>query len=265
MVPERGGVPERILVTGGSGQLGKVVVERLVVSGERVRALSRRRRVGAGAEWVVGDLRTGRGINTALAGCDVVVHCATDFRRETEVVRALVEAARWSGNPPHVVYVSIVGVDRVPLGYYRAKLESEQLIANSGLPYTIQRATQFHSLVRTAFAVLGRLPVVPVPRWRFQPVDVRDLAVRLAEQAVAEPAGRAPDFGGPQVLTAQELAKAVLAAAGKTRRLLPVSVPGSVYRAYARGGNLTPEHADGVITFERYLAEQAEPGTVRYR
>ncbi|QRP49881.1 SDR family oxidoreductase [Amycolatopsis sp. FDAARGOS 1241] len=257
-------MPERILVTGGTGQLGSVVVDQLVAAGERVRALSRKRRSGRGAQWAVGDLRTGRGINTALAGCDVVLHCAADYRREADAIRTLVEAARWTGNPPHLVYVSIVGVDRVPLGYYRAKLAAEDLIVNSGLPHTIQRATQFHSLVRAVFAAAGRLPVVPVPRWRFQPVDVRDLAGRLAELAKAEPVGRAPDFGGPEVLPAADLAKAVLAAAGRRKRVLPVSLPGSLYRAYADGGNLAPEHADGVLTFARYLAERPDPGALRY-
>ncbi|MGW4486352.1 SDR family oxidoreductase [Amycolatopsis sp. NPDC004368] len=257
-------MPERILVTGGTGQLGSAVVERLVAAGERVRVLSRRRRSGAGAEWAVGDLRTGRGLDTALAGCDVVLHCATDYRREVDAMRRLVEAARWTGNPPHVVYVSIVGVDRVPLGYYRAKLAAEQVLVNSGLPHTIQRATQFHALVRAVLAGVGRLPVVPVPRWRFQPVDVRDLAGRLAELAKAEPVGRAPDFAGPEVLTATDCAKAVLAASGRTKRVVPVWLPGALYRAYAGGGNLAPDHADGVITFRQYLAQQPDPAALHY-
>ncbi|HEY3711996.1 MAG TPA: NAD(P)H-binding protein [Amycolatopsis sp.] len=273
-------MPERILVTGATGQLGRVVVERL--AGERLRALSRRRQTsnaahrngGGGAkdpggghsvDWVVGDLRTGRGVNTALAGADVVVHCATDYRREVDTVRTLVEAARWAGTLPHLVYVSIVGVDRVPMGYYRAKLAAEELIASSGLPYTILRATQFHALVRTILAGAARLPVLPVPSWRFQPVDVRDVAGRLAELALGEPAGRAPDFGGPEVLPAADLARSVLAASGRSRRVVPFRLPGKLFGAYAAGGNLAPDHTDGMITFEQYLAERTDPGSVRYR
>lgn len=281
------GVPERILVTGATGQLGSVVLERL--AGEHLRALSRRRHTsnaadrnggangsggdrggakdpgGRGVDWVVGDLRTGRGVNTALAGADVVVHCATDYRREVETVRTLVEAARWAGTLPHLVYVSIVGVDRVPLGYYRAKLAAEELIAGSGLPYTILRATQFHALVRTILAGAARLPVLPAPKWRFQPVDVRDVAGRLAELAVGEPAGRVPDFGGPEVRSAAGLARAVLAASGRSRRVLPFRLPGKLFGAYAAGGNLAADHADGVITFDQYLAERTDPATLRYR
>ncbi|MEU8638902.1 NAD(P)H-binding protein [Amycolatopsis sp. NPDC048633] len=250
----------RILVTGGTGQLGTAVVTRLRAAGEEVRVLSR----GSAPGTVPGDLRTGRGIDSALAGVDTVVHCATDFRHETRLARTLVEAARWAG-APHLVYVSIVGVDRVPLGYYRAKHETEEIIAASGLPYTIQRATQFHALVRTLFAGASRLPVLPVPRVRFQPVDVRDVAERLAGLALGDPAGRAPDFGGPEILAAAELAQAVAEASGRRRRIVSVSVPGETFRAYASGGHLAPEHLDGTITFAQYLAGQADAGLLRYR
>ncbi|MFI5590963.1 SDR family oxidoreductase [Amycolatopsis sp. NPDC051758] len=250
----------RILVTGGTGQLGRVVVERLRTAGEDVRVLSRRSAPGV----VPGDLRTGRGIDSAVAGVDVVVHCATDFRHETALAKTLIEAARWAGGP-HLVYVSIVGVDRVPLGYYRSKLETEELVAASGLPYTIQRATQFHALIRTLFAGASRLPVLPVPRLSFQPVDVRDVAERLADLAVGDPAGRVADFGGPEILAAAELAQAVAEASGRRRKIVSLRVPGATFQAYAGGGHLAPDHLDGQITFARYLGEQADAGVLRYR
>ncbi|WP_254896626.1 SDR family oxidoreductase [Amycolatopsis sp. Hca4] len=254
MAPEV--VDVRILVTGGTGQLGSAVVRRLRAAGEEVRVLSRR----PAPDVVRGDLRTGRGVDSAVAGVDVVVHCATDyFGREAQLARTLIEAARWAGGP-HLVYVSIVGVDRVPLGYYRAKHETEQLVATSGLPCTIQRATQFHGLVRGLLSGASRLPVVPVPRVSFQPVDVRDVARRLAGHALADPAGRAPDFGGPEILTAAELAEAVGEASGRRRRIVPLTVPGETFRAYADGGHLAPGHREGEITFREYLAERADHG-----
>ncbi|MET9258365.1 NmrA family NAD(P)-binding protein [Amycolatopsis sp. NPDC004079] len=256
---------EQILVTGGTGQLGRVVVERLRAAEAPVRALSRRRRSSEGVEWTAGDLRDGRGIDVAVAGVGTVIHCATDYRREVETVRALVEAARWSGQAPHLVYVSIVGVDKIPMGYYQAKLAAEKAIADSGMPHTILRATQFHSLVRTILAGAARLPVVPVPKFRFQPVDVRDVAARLVALAQGEPQGRVADFGGPEVRTTADLARALLAASGKDKRLVSVPVPGRIGRGYATGANLAPNHADGVVTFEQYLAEQGKPTALRYR
>ncbi len=241
---------ERILVTGGTGQLGSAVVAALRAAGEQVRVLSRRR----GPDRVTGDLRTGRGIDTAVAGAEVIVHCATDFRHETQLARRLVEAARWSG-AEHLVYVSIVGVDRVPLLYYQHKYETERLIADSGLPYTILRATQFHGLIRTLFAGASKLPVVLVPKVKVQPVDVRDVAARLTTLALGDPMGRVGDFGGPEVLDAADLARAVFAATGVSRRILPVRLPGAVFKGYAEGGHLAPRHADGKITFAEYLTE----------
>ncbi|GAA2861615.1 NAD(P)H-binding protein [Pseudonocardia halophobica] len=237
------------LVTGGTGTLGRVLVERLQAAGRPTRVLSRR----AGEGHVVGDLATGEGIDAAVRGCDVVVHCATG-RKDGETSARLVEAALRNG-APHLVFISIVGIDRIPLGYYREKLAVERLLAGSSLPYTILRATQFHDLVAAMLGVLGRVPgVLPVPRGvAFQPVDVRDVADRLCVLAMGEPAGRVADLGGPEVRTFDDLARAWLDARGRRHRVVTVPVPGRLAAAVRTGANLVPEHADGRITFPQYL------------
>ncbi len=249
----------RVLVTGGTGVLGRVVVDRLVASGADVRILSRgrRRHRRSDVEHVLGDLRTGAGLDAAVAGVDTIVQCA-------EHVDHLVAAANQAGSP-HLVYTSIVGVDRVPFGLYRRKLADEELIATSGLPWTVLRATQFHDLIAVLLRMLAKLPVMPRPAgWSFQPVDVREVAEQLARLALGEPAGRAPDFGGPQVRPVTDLARSYLAMVGKRRPLLPVRLPGRVFRAYRAGGHLAPDHASGTITFEQYLTEQLAAGDVPY-
>ena len=141
-----------ILVTGGSGTLGRGVVARLLAAGHQVRVLSRRPRPAGGtatAEWVTGDLLCGDGLAGAVTGVEAIVHCAGDPRRprvDSNGTRNLLRAARAAG-APHLVDISIVGVDRVPYRYYQAKLQAERLIQASGLPWTILRATQFHQLV----------------------------------------------------------------------------------------------------------------------
>jgi len=251
-----------ILVTGGTGTLGRVVVQRLTERGDRVRALSRRGRPAddhAPYEWATADLTTGAGLHEALTGVDVILHCANDQRasgdRGMPVTRQLVQAARRAGSP-HLVYVSIVGIDAIPLGYYRAKVADEKLIEASGLPHTILRATQFHDLILTLFAAAAKLPVMFVPSVRFQPVDVHDVAARLVELAAAEPAGRAPDLGGPEVRQARDLARTYLRATGRRRLVVPVTLPGRVFRALRRGAGITPDHAIDGITFEQYLANR---------
>lgn len=246
-------------MAGGTGTLGQVVVDRLLASGADVRILSRgwRRRRRSDVEHACGDLRTGAGLDAALSGVDTIVQCA-------EHVHQMVAAAKRAG-APHLIYTSIVGIDRVPLGLYRRKLADEQLIATSGLPWTVLRATQFHDLIAVLLRMLAKSPVLAMPAgWRFQPVDVRDVGERLAHLTLGEPVCRAPDFGGPEVREVSDLARSYLAMVGKRRAIMPVWLPGSTLRAYRAGGNLTPEHADGTITFEQYLAEQLTAGVVAY-
>jgi uncharacterized protein YbjT (DUF2867 family) len=251
-------VGKLVLVTGGTGTIGRVVVDRLLVGGATVRILSRgRRRHHTDAEHVKGDVRTGAGLDAAVAGVDTIVACV-------DPVDQLVAAAKRAGSP-HLVYTSIVGIDRVPFFYYRRKLADERLIAASGLPWTVLRATQFHDLIAVLLRFLAKPPVMVLPSgWSFQPVDVRDLGGRLAELALGEPAGRAPDFAGPQVRTIADLARSYLSMVGKRRRIVPVWLPGKVFRAYRSGGHLAPDHAAGTITFEDYFAEQLAAGSVPY-
>jgi uncharacterized protein YbjT (DUF2867 family) len=177
-----------ILVTGGTGTLGRAVVARL--PGARV--LSRR----PGPGHAVGDLMTGAGLAAALSGVDTVIHCATSLRRHDVLhARRLLDACRGG---PHIVYVSIVGIEDIPLPYYRTKLAVERMIAESGLPWTVLRATQFHDLMLRLCTLQRWSPALFVPAGaRFQPVDVRDVAERLV--SLRRPAGREPDFGGPEV------------------------------------------------------------------
>src|SRR5262245_25441031 len=107
---------KRILVTGGTGTLGRLVVRRLIAAGATVRVLSRRAHEPTeGVEWVTGDLRTGLGIGAAVAGMEVIVHCASSQRGDEESTRHLVNAAVAAGTRPHLVYISIVGINGVPL------------------------------------------------------------------------------------------------------------------------------------------------------
>ncbi|MFC8717155.1 SDR family oxidoreductase [Kitasatospora sp. NPDC057198] len=246
-----------ILVTGGTGTLGRVVVRRLLSRGCPVRVLSRQAHTPGEHGWAVGDLVTGRGVEAALSGAGTVVHCATtNGKRDVVATRRLVEAARAAG-AAHLLYVSIAGVDRVPLGHYRTKAECERLVVESGLGWTVLRATQFHDLVARVLDGLSKAPVLLVPRGvSFQPVDVREVAERVAQLAEAGPVGRADDFGGPQVRPVEALAADFLAARGRRRPVLRAPLPGGVGRALRAGGNLVPAHPAGRTTFAEFLAQR---------
>jgi uncharacterized protein YbjT (DUF2867 family) len=259
-------VSSPILVTGGTGTLGRLVVSRLRDAGYDLRVLSRRRPEdgeGNGDEHVTGDLATGEGIEAAVEGAEVVVHLAGSSRGDEAKARHLVEAASRAGTR-HLVYISVVGADRIPViggidramfGYFESKLAAERLVADSGLPWTTLRATQFHDLMLMAARGMARLPVIPVPAgFRFQPVDAAEVADRLVEVALGAPAGLVPDMAGPRIYRMGELVREYLRARGKHRPIVPVPVPGRAARAIRDGANLSPDRAVGHRTWEDFLA-----------
>lgn len=240
--------------------MGRVVVDRLTAAGKEVRVVSRgrRRHQRADVEHVVGDVQSGAGLDAAVDGVDAIVHCVYPAEQ-------LVAAAKRAG-APHLVYVSIVGIDRIPFALYRTMLANERTIAESGVPWTVLRATQFHDLIAFLLRMLSKPPVLALPSGlRFQPVDVRDVGARLADLALGEPIGRAPDFAGPQPRTLDDLARSYLSIVGKRRLIAPIRLPGKVFGGIRAGGLVAPEHADGTITFERYLRERVATGELPYR
>src|SRR5215211_8112173 len=256
-----------ILVTGGTGTLGRLVVRRLRDAGyDDLRVLSRRHHIAAdGIEFVTGDLTTGEGIEPALDGAGTIVHCAGSAKGDEEKARNLVRAASRAG-AAHLVYISVVGADRIPIGsrvdhamfgYFESKLAAERIVADSGLPFTTLRATQFHDLILTVAQQMAKLPVIPAPAgFRVQPVDTDEVAARLVELTLGEPAGLVPDMGGPRVYGAAELLRGYLRASHRRRPIVPLWLPGKAARVFRAGANLAPEQAVGRRTWEEFLAER---------
>jgi uncharacterized protein YbjT (DUF2867 family) len=253
-----------ILVTGGTGALGRPTVDHLVATGHQVRVLSRRAAADqpTGTEWVTGDLTTGVGLPAAVQGVGTVVHLATSLgRRDVQHARNLLAV---TPRTAHLVLMSIAGIDRIPMPYYRTKLAVEHLVADSGVPYTIQRATQFHNLLDRIFTTQRFLPALLAPAVALQPIAVEDVAVRLTE-LVGEPPveGRAPDIGGPERRSAPDLARAwsSVRTTDSTpvvrRRVVPIRVPGKAFRAFASGGALVDGSPYGRVTFEDYLGAKS--------
>src|SRR5207244_2439574 len=143
--------PMTILVTGAAGHLGRDFVRIAAAAGHTIQALSRQPAPAGGSlRWVTGDLSTGDGLAAAVDGMDAVVHAAGEPRNALAVdvdgTRRLSDAAHQAG-VSHFVFVSILGVDRIPAAYYRHKLAAERIVADSGVPFSILRASQFHYFV----------------------------------------------------------------------------------------------------------------------
>lgn len=253
-----------VLVTGGTGTLGRRVVRRLRDAGSEVRVLSRHAHAETdGVQFLVGDLVKGEGIESAVDGVAAIVHCASDNKGDVEATRNLVQEASRVG-APHLVYISIVGIERVSFGYTRSKLAAERVVSGSGLPWTTLRATQYYDLILAGYQKVAWLPVIPIPAgFRIQPVDADEVAARLVEVALGEPAGRVADIGGPQVSSAVELLRVYLRVTGRRRWVVPVWLPGI---GGVRAGGLLVEaqpgagDAAGGRTWEEFLAERLVDG-----
>lgn len=210
-------------------------------------------------EWAQADLLTGSGVAEAMEDVAAIVHAASSPVRDTlgvdvEGTRRMLEAAKAAG-VPHIYYISIVGIDKVPYPYYRAKLACEDVIEASGVPFTILRATQFHSLLdRFLHTVFRRGPFILAPgRTFFQLIDAGEVAQHMVDTLAQGPSGRLPDIGGPKVQPVSEIARAWLKATGKRYILLPVPPVGPL-GVMAGGANTCPDHRFGTITWEAWLA-----------
>lgn len=253
-----------ILVTGGTGALGRHVVARLLEAGREVRVLTRR---GAedrgGVEFVQGDLATGEGVDLAVPGAETILHLAGSSKGDTDKARHLLDAAS-RARTPHVVYISVVGADRIPVesaidramfGYFAEKATAERMVAESGLPWTTLRATQFHELFLDVAEKMSKAPVMPYPsRFRFQPIAADEVAERLVELALGPPAGLVPEIGGPRVHGMDQILRTYLSARGKHRLLVPFRAPGRAARAFREGANLTHERPVRRMTWEEFLS-----------
>jgi len=232
-----------VVVTGGRGGLGREVVRGLQTRGATATAASRRTGV---------DLATGEGLAPALAGADVIVHAATHPAKyravDLEGTRKIISVVGDRPDPPHLIYISIVGCDLNPYPYYRAKYACELVLERSGLPVTVVRATQFHTLVSTIAKVCAHGPISVQPELSFQSCDHRWVAERLVDTALGEaPAGyhRSADLAGPERTTLGEAVNLLRQAAGqRPPRVIRLPAVGGTLRSFARGTNLPGPDAE---------------------
>jgi len=253
---------KRVLITGGAGALGREMVNRLSAQDYTVRVMSRRSRPATQPpeiEWAQADLGAGTGISEAVAGVDTIVHAATNFFSSGKVdvagTKRLLDAAR-AADISHVLYVSIVGVERNPFAYYQMKLKAEALVQQSGIPWSIQRAMQFYPFIDLILRAGVHWPVALLPTdFQFQPMDIREAAQHIVERLVTGPAGWLPDIGGSEVRTLGDLARSWIKARGLRRPIIHLPLPGKTAAAVRNGYNTCPEQKTGKMSWEEWLQE----------
>jgi uncharacterized protein YbjT (DUF2867 family) len=209
----------KITVIGASGLIGTKVVDLLAAEGHDVVAASR----GSGV-----DVLTGEGLSEALSGADALVDVLNSpsfqddpvmefFKKST--TNLVVVAAR--AGVGHYTALSIVGVDGLPdSGYMRAKVVQEKIITESGLPYTIVRATQFAEFTDAITDSMMVGDEVHVPDALIQPVAADDVARDVARAAVADPLGGVVNIGGPQKISFEQMARDALARRGDDKTIV---------------------------------------------
>ena len=242
----------KIALLGGKGLLGRRLSPLLTAEGHQV-VMASRSATGPGERRA--DFATGEGVAEAIGDTEVVVHLVSNVakQRETDIegTRRLLDAV----DSQHLIYVSIVGVDRHPYRYYRTKLAVEEMIRGSGVSHTILRATQFHDFLAYVLKAACRPPVAFVPkRFVFQPIETSEVAVRIAELVSTRPPGLQPDVAGPTVHNADYLARTFMEARGKERPVINLPLFGTTARAFEQGVHTNPDRAVGVVTWEDYLA-----------
>ncbi len=241
----------RVAVLGGTGLVGAMVVEELRKAGHDAVVTARSTGV---------DVTTGKGLDAALAGVEVVVDVSNVVSRKRDEVVGFFEAAAAQLFPAavragvrHHVVLSIVGIDGIAFPYYQGKVRQEELALASGVPVTVLRATQFHEFPGQVLRSGGRFALVP--RMRVQPIAAREVAEHLVQLVGAEPVEQAADLAGPEVLELTDMARAVLKASSSRRLLLPLRLPGKAGRAMAGGALLPSEWGlRWVQTFDKWLA-----------
>jgi uncharacterized protein YbjT (DUF2867 family) len=243
----------RIAIAGGTGTLGRRVAEELRSRGHEVRVLSR-----SSAEYRV-DLTTGEGLGAALEGCHVVTDVTNNSSRNAAQTlvdgsRRLLEAGQAAGVRHHVG-VSIVGCEKVPMGYFQVKAEQERVVEQGPVPWSLVRATQFHEYVATMLDAGARWRILPVPRAALQTIASAEVAPVVADVAEGVPLRGRVEVAGPEVDDARELARTWRSVTRRRALLLRVPLPGKLGRAL-RGGVLTTEQPDvrGTTPFEKWLA-----------
>ena len=249
----------KIVVIGGTGLIGTKVVAKLTEHGHEA--------VAASPNSGVNTL-TGEGLAEVLTRADVVVDVSNSPSFEDDAVMEFFTtsttnllAAEKAAGVGHHVALSVVGTERLPeSGYFRAKVAQENLIKQSGVPYSLVHATQFFEFVKSIAAAATDGNVVRLSHALIQPIAAEDVATTVARTAVGAPLDGMLEIAGPKQLGLDELVRTGLELRGDPREV--VADPNAPYFGAILAERTLVPGPDATVfttTFEEWLAEQSEP------
>jgi uncharacterized protein YbjT (DUF2867 family) len=245
----------KILITGGTGNLGKSLIR--LLSEKNIQFIIGSRSNKSGVDnVVVMDLLKNEGIKEAVEGKEIIFHLATDPKNDTIASQNLLNAIDKNSNV-QLIYISIVGIDKVPLSYYKQKLASENAIKASGIPYTILRATQFHELIHQVISTALKFPVGLLPKKMVsQPISTEVVAQELYRLSLEKAENRTYEIGGAEILTVEQMAEEWLRQTGKKRWILNFHVPGTLGKSLRNGSLATKYKKAESTTWKQWLTRQ---------
>lgn len=244
--------------------MGSVLVSQLSKNNFRFKVLTSKITEGAptSSSLIYGNLANGNGLKTALRGVEVIIHCASNFFDHEKVDVAGTQNLINSLDKATVrllIYVSIVGVDDIPLPYYRSKRKAESIIQQSGFPYLILRFTQFHNFVRYLLNGFEHnsvsLPYVEIPDGlQFQSISMDDAAKTILFNTKSMNLGII-ETGGPEILKLDKMAEIYLRLKKSNKTLKLIEVNDELHKAFIGGKNLTKNKLKDGINWEMFLTQ----------
>ncbi len=258
---------KRILITGGTGHLGQKVVSSIISKGHKVNILSTKTPSfdkESNITYYNSNLSENIGLKKASKDADIIIHCASNPKKfqkvDIEGTQNLLKAID-TKSIKHFVYISIVGVHKSDYPYYKAKLEVENLLESSGIPYTILRTTQFHSFVVTLIESFTNettydKSILKIPQGlKFQSVATLEVADLLAKISLEPPKGLLPDFGGAEVLSFEKMTDYYLREHQLNWDVQTETTNDIRHQLFRSGINLCPYSALGKETWKMFLKQ----------
>lgn len=249
-----------ILVTGGTGTLGRQLVRQLCNKGFEVGILTTRPKADlpSGARLFTGDLTRFETIEPVVREAAVIIHCASNPRQpavDVEGTKNILQSID-RRSLRHFLYVSIAGIDRSSYPYYKAKYEVEKMVQSADIPWSILRATQFHDLILhrliEPFDTGEGFPLKIPKGLQFQSVDVRDVSKRIQQIAMSERLRTIITLCGPEPLTIEDMAETYLDVLGRRDKIEPAEMAGEFYDLFRSNINITTWET-GKIKWRRFL------------
>ncbi|CAF2643448.1 unnamed protein product [Rotaria sp. Silwood2] len=264
----------KILVTGGNGVLGQAVSKLFLSNNTNFLIASRNQKAKTydnnnaashlNLKWNYMDLSKKEGLNKSVNNdIDTILHLASIHIQKIDgqpgdiiLTKNLLDSIQ-EKNIKHFVYISIVGIDKIPFSYYKAKLECEHLIKASGIPYTILRATQFHDFVDFVASKLLKFPITIVPKsFKVQPIQVEAVAMELDKIIKESPLNSTYNIGGKKIYNMKEIMDSLLKIRHENKLILNMPAISNVIKGFIKGYNTCGNISLNSNTWEEYLSKK---------